>query len=275
MKSKLFLFLILVFSVVFAQENKDLKVNYFGYSSILVPTSDDVEEYSFNWSRAGAIVSKEDFSYGLEYDFSKSVLCKSYIQYGKKDMNLQFGKFLTPIAYFFDGPKTLPTPRWEKTISGYSISETGVSGYYNLDFCDDKWEFRLANIEDGLFIVSTKMTGRLDDVLVDGSIAYEQGFGMLTGAGLKANNFLNLKLTASIIEDDDFEYDNIASLRYYAQLPYNLKLYVIVDALQKEYSDLSVQKPLLGLTWEYQKNSFLKVYYEDNFIVEGTFFVNF
>lgn len=236
----LMVFLVLSSSVI----AEEIKPFFYGFASLIVPTSDD-EEFSFSWARVGLKANNNWLQFVVEYDVSKSdVKCI----YGKIDKeifggiaSLLFGKFLNPIPYLYPGPKTIHLTRWTDALDDISIYSTGFS----LWFKKGDFTFRGAHYNHNKKSMTIGYSGL--------SLLWEQNVccGIVFGSPW-TNQFLHPFMGFTKYEDGR----KVFFLQNHFQLLDQLRLYAQVD-----FGDTK-NTMLIGINYEFDKNSFLKVFYE-------------
>lgn len=239
---------------------------FYGFGSVNMPIEDG-EEYNFRWARAGITTTDKWFLVHYEYDLSCSETKYAYARVCKPivggEISLFFGKFLNPVIYLYPSPKTLRPVRWAETKDNFSIYALGLSLWYERK----DLVFRAAHYGDNNMSASIKFH--------ELSLFWEDGIGYgFTLESTWTKWWVHPWIGLSIYEDNR----EVVSIQNYIQLPYNVRLYVLIDLgdrLPNRHGERPTDgKPLIGATWEFFKNSFLKIYYEgkdEKFLVESTF----
>ncbi len=245
----------LCFSTIATADDND-KLKFYGFAAFTVPV-DGQENHEFKWVRLGVKAYPSDpMEIVFEYDIAKSDMKFAFVrghrELGSVEYSLLVGKFFSPVAYFYSGPRAIRLTRWPTTLSGYSVCQTGLSVWAK----GDDWTARIGHSET----VTTALTYH------GFSLFWEEGIGQ--GAIVKA--FARGRWLHPYIGYSDSE-EKVVFVQNYFQFQHNLRLY-----FQADFGDETDY--LAGVNWEYAENSFAKLFYDtadDELHAEITFAFSF
>ncbi|PIT90560.1 MAG: hypothetical protein COU22_01480 [Candidatus Komeilibacteria bacterium CG10_big_fil_rev_8_21_14_0_10_41_13] len=266
MRLKLFLLPLILLAMCLSIQASELdSLNLYGFANLQAKLYED-EDNKILWSRLGLKGYQNNLFFRFEYDAASNNLKTSYLQAGLQDfgpmsdIKVSFGRLLSPPAALYPGPADLQMSRWPVSLDPYLININGASVGFGLPLG--------LEMETTCFTKNGKseLAGYLSGVAPDGmtwSLFYETGAATSVIIGFKDRIpwFLNPSIGLSWVPypDGSSGAGLKAHFSNYLPLSESLRLYTQYD-LDRAGGD---DDYLVGLTWQYAVNSFVKVYYDD------------
>ncbi|MFH1668145.1 MAG: hypothetical protein ABH884_03965 [Candidatus Komeilibacteria bacterium] len=236
--------------------------SFYGYGSVSVPIVKADSTYVLDYACVGmfgVLLNKNHqynhYTYKFEVDVNSQAL--KYAQITMKrptryfDWSLTAGKYLAPVSYLYNGPKTQRHVKWEETFTDYSVRNVGL--FFDLSLNKYPIVFRLANGDQKVW--SASVDNRFLKLFWEDHI----GSGLIISSGGLAGDIIGTwSYGYSHYTNDDH------SFFFKFELPYNRLLLIgLVDFYDRPKREQYVDQRFFAnlsysLSYQYTKNSFIK-----------------
>jgi hypothetical protein len=222
-----------------------------GYGSMSIPIEKD-KKFVYDWMRVrieAPVSDSKEFSIAVEHDVYYNKIQDAYIRYTNKTllenttMFVSAGRFLNPALWPFDGPKGLELSRFPivtetlvPKVEGLEVGIKTVSGYGT----------RIAVFERNN---KKEVSGNIETPYVSLFLISDIGYGVTTRFSKDVYTF--------IVGATKEKGRNIA----FSQLKVEVTNFLHAW-LEYDVSSLSSPYYISGVTVVYQKNSFLKLFWD-------------
>ncbi|MCR4279921.1 MAG: hypothetical protein NUV82_00670 [Candidatus Komeilibacteria bacterium] len=225
----------------FAQSEGNVVVG--GLASMSIPTQEK-DNFSFKWARVNFTYLNDDYKAVFEYDLPTAAVkyayaAKSFDLFGTT--TIMAGQVLSPIGYLYHGPRTIPVPRWGITLDRYVLYLKGM------EVQNDNSVFILkAAINDKFYYVALT-----ENIFKTVSVYFQKS----TGGGVIADFKVG---KAQLKGGTSWHLSGIN--HYFVRAGYE-----IVDNLTlfSQFDKDGADSYFAGATYEYEPNSFVKIYYDN------------
>jgi len=229
----------------------------YGYGFLAIPIDNTDTTYALSWARVGVKGSLaqrdhlqiDQYTYKFEGDVSTMSLKYAHINrecvFDRFTMIFTAGKFLAPVSYLYNGPKTQRHLKWAETFTNYSVYGTGLMISLTLRYYPVT--LRLANY--GQKVWSFSADNKYLKVFWEQDVGYG---GIVSSGGYLAEYFGLWSAGYSQYDNDDYS--------YFVKNELSLSSDWMLIFLWDDYTELNIESSLLSasISYEFMKNSFVK-----------------
>jgi hypothetical protein len=227
-------------------------IQFYGYGSMSVPVNESDSTYVLSWVRVGmkGNLAKKDFrqldqfTYKFEGDIMNQSMKYAHLNrtssFDSSELTLTVGKFLTPVGYLYNGPKTQRHVKWAETLTNFSVYGIGLM----VSLTPHKYPVTLRLASYGEKVLAFSSAYKYLNLFWEKDI----GAGAIISSGGVWNEYVG---TVSFGYAKFDNQDNVWSLRH--EVP-TLAVNVIFSAdIAENRDDYAV-----SISYEFMKNSYVK-----------------